>query len=176
MNALQNLDTELFLYLNTALESSIFNLMMPIITHLGDKWLLWPELALVTLLCRPQAFKLETKGEHLNAVTRSRLQLFLLLALIYGITAGLYASVKAAADRDRQFEKSVGELRVSGETAESIRANGSFPSGHTANAFMLATMLSVALPRLTLALFSGASLVGFSRIYLGVHYPLDVLF
>jgi len=50
----------------------------------------------------------------------------------------------------------------------------SFPSGHTAAAFVVAVILSHFYPPLLIPSFSFASLIGFSRIYNGVHYPGDV--
>jgi membrane-associated phospholipid phosphatase len=57
-----------------------------------------------------------------------------------------------------------------------FKAN-SFPSGHTATAFAFAGVLSLLLrrPLITTLLIGAASLVGISRIVVGVHWPLDVL-
>jgi undecaprenyl-diphosphatase len=53
--------------------------------------------------------------------------------------------------------------------------DASFPSGHAATSFAAATVLSFAAPRLAPFLFVLAAAVGFSRVYVGVHYPLDVI-
>jgi undecaprenyl-diphosphatase len=53
--------------------------------------------------------------------------------------------------------------------------DASFPSGHAATSFAAATMLSFAFPRLAPLLYVLAAAVAFSRVYVGVHYPLDVI-
>jgi undecaprenyl-diphosphatase len=52
---------------------------------------------------------------------------------------------------------------------------GSLPSGHTATAFACATILAFWLQRYAVPLFLLATAIGFSRVYVGVHYPLDVV-
>lgn len=54
--------------------------------------------------------------------------------------------------------------------------NESFPSGHTAEAFSMASSMAFAYPKwyVILPTFGWASLIGYARMYLGVHYPTDV--
>jgi undecaprenyl-diphosphatase len=51
----------------------------------------------------------------------------------------------------------------------------SFPSGHAATSFAGATVLSAFVPRLRVLFYVLAALVAWSRVYVGVHYPLDIL-
>jgi undecaprenyl-diphosphatase len=51
----------------------------------------------------------------------------------------------------------------------------SFPSNHAVNSSVLATLAILYMPRLWLPAAALTLLVGFSRVYVGVHYPLDVL-
>jgi undecaprenyl-diphosphatase len=51
----------------------------------------------------------------------------------------------------------------------------SFPSNHAVNASVLATLTCLYMPRLWLPATVLAILIGYSRVYVGVHYPLDVL-
>jgi len=51
----------------------------------------------------------------------------------------------------------------------------SFPSAHAANAAAVAVVLTGWYPRWRIAFGVLAFLIGYSRIYVGVHYPLDVL-
>jgi undecaprenyl-diphosphatase len=51
----------------------------------------------------------------------------------------------------------------------------SFPSGHTAGAFLTAVLLGYAAPVMAVPLTCWAFCVGYSRVYAGVHFPADVL-
>lgn len=60
-------------------------------------------------------------------------------------------------------------------TFDIIMRDYSFPSGHTASAFTIATMVGVYFPDLFLFMLIFAVLIGISRMYLAVHFPTDVL-
>jgi undecaprenyl-diphosphatase len=78
--------------------------------------------------------------------------------------------LKALIDRPRP------PLRYSEpKTLVALPHDASFPSGHAATSFAAATMLSFAVPRLAPLLFLLAAAIAFSRVYVGVHYPLDVI-
>ena len=53
--------------------------------------------------------------------------------------------------------------------------DGSFPSGHATVSFACATLLAFYAPRAAPAFFLLAAAIAWSRVYVGAHYPLDVL-
>ena len=56
-----------------------------------------------------------------------------------------------------------------------VPGNPGFPSGHAATSFACAATLAWLTPLSPIALYALATLIAFSRVYVGVHYPLDVL-
>lgn len=89
---------------------------------------------------------------------------FILAALISNI-------LKYAIDAARPFETYPFIEKIS------VGGSPSFPSGHTNDAFAIATALSLAFRKwfILIPFFLWACLVGYSRMHLGVHYPSDVL-
>jgi undecaprenyl-diphosphatase len=57
----------------------------------------------------------------------------------------------------------------------SIPHSESFPSGHAATSFACATVLAALVPRAAPAFYVLALAIGYSRVYVGVHWPLDVV-
>lgn len=87
---------------------------------------------------------------------------------------GLTYGLKYAFDRERPFVKYPDKIRpIDAPSPDSP----SFPSGHTASAFALATSLSITYPKWYVIAPSAvwACGVGFARMNQGVHYPSDVL-
>lgn len=85
----------------------------------------------------------------------------------------LVETIKALADRERPF------LTLEAARVIGWREKGdSFPSGHTAQVFFLVTLLvhyfQLGMAGM-IALYALAILVGFTRVYIGVHYPRDVI-
>lgn len=90
------------------------------------------------------------------------------LAINTAVTLGL----KYAVDRQRPYDKYPGII-----FPYSIETDPSFPSGHTSTAFAAATTLSLEFKKwyVVVPAYAWAAGVGYSRMYLGEHYPSDVL-
>ncbi len=80
--------------------------------------------------------------------------------------------LKAIAHRPRPDRDTADDLR---ERQVRMPTSRSFPSGHSASAFAFATVVSSFKPEFGLGLRGLATVVAYSRIHCGVHYPGDVV-
>jgi undecaprenyl-diphosphatase len=87
-----------------------------------------------------------------------------------GLAIGLFTLVKHVVRRPRPYES---WSQLSCLVAPPDRF--SFPSGHTLTAFAMYGTLGTMVPGLGFVLLPAAGLIGLSRIFLGAHYPTDVL-
>ncbi|MBE6931816.1 MAG: phosphatase PAP2 family protein [Ruminococcaceae bacterium] len=122
------------------------------VTHLGDTGIVWIVLALILLCIRK---------------TRP-LGVCMALALIFDLLL-CNMILKPLVGRIRPYE-----LR---EVALLIKAphDASFPSGHTAVSFAAAGVVALRRSKLAIPALILASIIAFSRLYLYVHFPTDVL-
>ena len=100
------------------------------------------------------------------AVMWRRVLPFALVVLAVAAADGIATLLKVAIGENRPSDK--GSLLT-------IPHSHSFPSGHTAVAFAAATVLARLVPRASPAFFVLALAIGYSRVYVGVHWPLDVV-
>ena len=149
----QRLDTRIFLFINLRAHPRWLNRFMFLATQLGN--MLTASIAAFLL------FLGNNRGLAFEIILGT-LTLWLVVE-----------TVKALTDRARPF-LDLADTRIIG-----WREPGrSFPSGHTAQVFFLATLLSYRFSPGAggiAALYALAALVGFTRMYVGVHYPRDVI-
>ncbi|MCL6635501.1 MAG: phosphatase PAP2 family protein [Peptococcaceae bacterium] len=152
---LKSLDLTLFDRINHSLQNSLFDAVMPLISNAGAGGLLWIAVGLILLvLGRPEL---------------KRAALLMLAALFVSFLVG-EEGLKHVFQRPRPFVTIPGvDLLVAPPHSFS------FPSGHAANAFACGLVLARKIPVLAWPALVLAVLMAFSRVYVGVHYPFDVL-
>lgn len=90
--------------------------------------------------------------------------------LAFAIELPVYLVLKQTIRRDRPCDRFA-------DVTPQITPSDKFslPSGHAAAAFVFATVLSYYYPSVILPAYSVASLIALSRVFLGVHYPTDIV-
>jgi len=155
MDLLTGIDQSIFWFLNTTTANSLLDRFMPFITERDNWFLLY--IFLFFFLC----LKLGKEGR---------------VAAILIILAVTLADQTTSSVLKPLFER----LRPCHEL-EAVRllvgcgGKYGFPSSHAANFFAAATVFSLYFPRYKILYLVIAFLVAYSRIYVGVHYPSDVI-
>ncbi len=153
-----DIDYKLFNFINQSSATQLQDQFFPFITDLHKNlYFKWGALLFVAIL-------------FLRKFQRLGLTLFLILLLAVGLNDFMGAKVKNHYLRLRPFENS--EITA---VQKSPADSKSFYSNHTSNMFTFATYTTAFFPAAAVPLYSLASVVGYSRIYNGVHYPTDVL-
>jgi undecaprenyl-diphosphatase len=95
------------------------------------------------------------------------------LIFLYASQSAVIYSLKFLIQRQRPFLFLEMASKLSRGPGEIL--DPSFPSAHAAFSFMMATLLALWFPRYRIIFFIVAGFVGWTRIYLGLHYPTDVI-
>lgn len=150
LEMLREWDEAGFYLINKSLRNPVFDLLMPFVTN---KWnFVLPAAVLLSyvLLFRP-------KRDRVLALAA------IAVILLADETSQL---LKDLFQRTRPFHPLRDTTRL---------VSFSFPSNHASNMFALAVFLTYNYPRSGWLCFPAAALVGYSRVYVGSHYPFDVL-
>ena len=148
-------DTDFFYLINGRTQNALFDLVMPVLSdfHLWR----WPLLAVVTAVI--------IFGKRRARITI--LAALIAVAISDQLSAGL---LKPLIGRPRPSHVLEGVRLLAGRGGRY-----GFPSSHAANIFSAWTVLALRHPRLKYVLAVLPLGVAYSRVYMGVHYPLDVI-
>lgn len=154
MEAISRFDTFLFYWINGRLTSPVLDFLMPFITE------------------KFNFLGVIIAGVVIILVKGRRRDLRSLAIIVVAVIAGDYlvGVFKHLFGRVRPCHVLAGARVLVGCTS-----SFSFPSGHASNVFTAMVFLSIRYRRLTPYLLSFAFAVAYSRVYVGVHYPLDII-
>jgi undecaprenyl-diphosphatase len=158
LETLLNADRELFFFVNRGLQNWLFDVVLPFLTDINRKPVGIVLLALLWIL-------LLTKGGRPGRIAA----LLLIPTIAFGDQLNS-TFLKFLIDRPRPCHEFANVHLLVG-----CGSGYSFPSSHAVNNFAAAIVLSYFLPRWTWAFLSYAAVIAFSRVYVGVHYPSDVV-
>ncbi|MBC8527167.1 MAG: phosphatase PAP2 family protein [Candidatus Cloacimonetes bacterium] len=158
LELINNFDGNLFLFFNRDIANPFFDLIFPFITEL--KFWVIPGIIAIAIFI---------KLEHKKAL------LVLGLAVIAVLLSDsiAYRILKPLFGRIRPCNPSA--LIEGGRFLLGYNTSYAFPSNHASNMFALATLFTCFYRKRTAYFFGFAAIIGFSRIYVGVHYPIDVV-
>ena len=141
------------------LRCGFLDAVMPVITQLGDAGIFWIALAAL-LLFFP---KYRKAGIAMGA------------SLLVGVLL-CNVTMKPLVARIRPYDYQLAHFGKTIQLLIEAQHDFSFPSGHTIASFEAAAALSLYHKKLGIPALILSSLIAFSRLYLYVHYPTDVLF
>ena len=161
-----------FLHMLQEIHNPVLDKFMLFITKLGDIGFIWLFISVVLIaisLCLEYKCKNgETNYKKYDGLKLKYMGLMIIIAIAIEVFT-VNVCLKNLIDRQRPFmvDESIKLL---------ITASGSsFPSGHTGASFAAAVSIFICNKKAGVAALVLASLIGFSRMYLFVHFPTDIL-